>query len=152
MLPNCLIVVAEKAGITSLAEMLGSHPDVFMSGLKQSRFFSDHNRDWHEFLFRSVDGQRMVGEASPAYTRASESPDTSVRIRNPLDDGRYLYIVLSPVDRVVPHYRHAIFNRWLPNGATFNAALEEMAGLMDCSRYLPSGMRGHWCGAIFTDA
>ena len=64
----------------------------------------------------------------------------------------YLYIVCSPVDRVVPHYRHAIFNRWIPNGATFNSVVEEMAGLMDCSRYLLSGMRGHGCGAIFTDA
>lgn len=139
MLPNFLIVGAEKAGTTTLAEMLGSHPDVFMSDPKEPRFFSDHNWDkglaWYESLFRSVDGQSMVGEASPSYTWGPESPDTPARIRDTLGDVRYLYIVRSPVDRIVSHYRHALFNRWLPDGTTIESALEEIPGLMDCSRY-----------------
>jgi len=139
VLPNFLIVGAEKAGTTTLAEMLGAHPDVFMSDPKEPRFFSGHNWDkgiaWYESLFRSVDGQSMIGEASPSYTWAPESPETPARIQDTLGDVRYLYIVRSPVDRVVSHYRHALFHRWLPDGTTFEAALAKIPGLLDCSRY-----------------
>ena len=139
MLPNFLIVGAEKAGTTTLAEMLGSHPEAFMSDPKEPRFFSEHNWDkglaWYESLFETAAGHRAIGEASPAYTWAPETPEIPARIKDTLGDIRYLYIVRSPVERIVSHYRHALFHRWIPDGTAFEAAVSQIPGLKDCSRY-----------------
>ena len=40
MLPNFFIVGAPKAGTTSLYHYLESHPDIFMSPIKEPNFFS----------------------------------------------------------------------------------------------------------------
>ena len=139
MLPNFIIVGAEKAGTTTLAGMLTEHPEVFMCDPKEPRFFTHHNWDrglhWYERLFNGADGYKAVGEASPAYTWAPESIEAPKRIYECLGDIRYLYIVRHPVERMISHYRHALYCRWIPDGTSFEAALELRRGLKDCSRY-----------------
>ena len=139
MHPNFLIVAAEKAGTTTLAAMLSQHPEVFICEPKEPRFFTHHNWDrglhWYESLFNGADGYKAIGEASPAYTWAPESIDVPKRIYRCLGDIRYLYIVRHPIERIISHYRHAIFYRWIPDHTSFEAALELIPGLKNCSRY-----------------
>jgi len=139
MLPNFLIVGAEKAGTTTLASTLADHPDVFMCDPKEPRFFSNHTWDkglsWYESLFDNAGGHKAIGEASPAYTWAPDFSETPKRIHQILGDIRYLYIVRNPVDRMISHYQHALFFRWIPDNTSFEAALELVPALKNCSRY-----------------
>lgn len=139
MLPNFLIVGAEKAGTTTLAAMLAQHPEVFMCTPKEPRFFTCHNWNkglsWYESLFRDGEGCKAIGEASPSYTWAPRSEDVPKRIYATLGNIKYIYIVRHPIDRMVSHYRHALFHRWVADGTSFEEALKEISHIKHCSRY-----------------
>ncbi len=139
MLPNFIIVGAEKAGTTSLASLLSSHPQVFMCEPKEPRFFSDHNWEkgirWYEALFEGANGCKAIGEASPAYTWAPESDSIAERIKTALGDIKYIYIVRDPVERMISHYRHALLYRWIPNSTSFEDSLQLLPSVKNCSRY-----------------
>jgi len=138
-LPNFLVVGAEKAGTTTLAGMLRQHREVFMSDPKELRFFSEHNWSrglgWYERHFEAAGAARAVGEASPAYTWAPRDPEVPDRIRAVLGDAKYIYMVREPVERVVSHYRHAVFNGWVPASTSLEEAIDAVPALVDCSRY-----------------
>jgi hypothetical protein len=139
MLPNFMIIGAEKAGTTSLAAMLSRHPEVFLCSPKEPRFFSDHNWHkglrWYESLFDGAESYKAVGEASPSYTWAPESKDVPGRIVNCLGPIRYVYILRQPIERIVSHYRHALLHHWIQEGTAIEEALRLKPGLVNCSRY-----------------
>ena len=70
-LPNFLIIGAAKAGTTSLYHYLRQHPDVFMSSVKEPRYYWQEGlaegrleifgREDYERLFSDVTSQRAVG-------------------------------------------------------------------------------------------
>jgi hypothetical protein len=132
-------VGAEKAGTTTLATMLGEHPDVFMCDPKEPRFFTDPNWNrgvaWYESLFDGAGGFRAVGEATPAYTTAPESMEPPERIHQTLGDIKYIYMVRHPIERVISHYRHAQIFRWIPEDLPLEQAIERKSIIKDCSRY-----------------
>ena len=87
-LPNFLIVGAAKSGTTSLYQYLHEHPEIFMSGNKEPRFFissvftnmsSDDPRysalldltiteyDEYTKLFRDAGKYKAIGEATATY-------------------------------------------------------------------------------------
>jgi hypothetical protein len=155
MLPNFLVVGAEKAGTTTLAALLGQHPDIFMSDPKEPMFFSHHNWDkglsWYESLFDSADGYTAVGEASPGYTWAPMDTKPPKRINECLGDIKYIYILRHPIERMISQYRHAIFWRWIPDKTSFGEALEKVQAIVNCSRYyyqieqyLPYTLKNRW--------
>lgn len=138
MLPNFLLVGAEKAGTTSLASMLAEHPEIFMCEPKEPRYFTQNWRrgiHWYESLFDGAVSEKAIGEASPAYTWAPESAGTPFRIYKTLGDIKYLYLVRHPLHRMISHYRHALIYHWIPQGTSFEAALELIPCLKNCSRY-----------------
>jgi hypothetical protein len=162
VLPNFLIVGAEKAGTTTLARMLSCHPEVFMSDPKEPQFFSDHNWGkgirWYESLFRGAEGFKAVGEASPSYTWAPESRYVPRRIAECLGPIRYIYILRHPIERIVSHYRHALLHHWIPDATSLEQALQLKPTLIECSRYyyqieqyLAFTSREQWCVPILED-
>jgi len=139
VLPNFLIVGAEKAGTTTVWATLNEHPDVYMCERKEPRFFTNQNWHrgvaWYEDLFREANGSKAIGEASTAYTWAPESSDAPARIRDCLGDIKYLYCVRHPIERMISHYRHALMYRWIPDGTSFEDAIQLKPALENCSRY-----------------
>ncbi len=139
MLPNFLIVGAEKAGTTTLWATLDEHPDVSMCARKEPRFFTDQNWHrglaWYESLFSEADNCTAIGEASTAYTWAPESNEAPARIRDCLGDIKYLYCVRHPIERMISHYRHAVLYRWIPAATSFEDAIRIKPALYNCSRY-----------------
>lgn len=141
MLPNFIIVGAEKAGTTSLWSMLSAHPDIFMCQPKEPKFFSHHwdkGIGWYESLFAEADMQSAIGEASPSYTLHTANSDWGnipQRIQQSLGDIKYIYIVRHPVDRLLSHYRQARFHHWISGETTFDQALVALPRLQDGSRY-----------------
>ena len=115
-LPNFLIIGAAKAGSTSLYQYLRSHPDVFMPGHKELRFFIGNTdgengrwhlgRGWYEEQFASANGAVAVGEATPSYTLYPHHLGVAERMASVVPEARLIYIVREPVDRMVSHYMH----------------------------------------------
>ncbi len=127
MIPNFLIVGAAKAGTTTVSSLLRHHPDIFISDLKEPRFFTtnwDRGLQWYRQLFEGAQDHAAVGEASVNYTSAPLESEVPRRIAQTLGDIKYVYLVRHPIERIVSHYKHAIVHRWIPKSTSFVEALE----------------------------
>lgn len=139
-LPTFFIIGAAKAGTTSLHYYLEQHPEVQMSAVKETNFFAgpangtpyptgrvDRLEDY-EALFDAEFPVR--GEASPSYTNAPRRDGVPVRIKEAVPDGRFVYLVRDPIDRVVSHFQMLVGNGRLQ--LSFHEAL---AGLDEADPY-----------------
>ena len=86
-LPDFFIVGHQKCGTTALYSMLRSHPEIFMSDVKEPRFFASDQRsrfiprapspirprtlEGYLALFEGARPDQRIGEASPQYLRSS---------------------------------------------------------------------------------
>jgi hypothetical protein len=106
MLPNFLIIGAQKAGTTWLAKCLGEHPDVFIPEIKEIYYFDryyDNGLAWYEAYFEPWSGEKAVGEGTVGYIRSTTSPG---RIHDTLgDDVKLIANLRHPVDRAYSAYR-----------------------------------------------
>jgi len=110
MLPNFLIVGAQKAGTTALHYYLDEHPDIFMSPKKEVHFFDlDENYarglKWYEKHFRKHHKEHAVGESSPLYMYLEKVPR---RIAKTLPEVKLIFVLRDPVTRAYSHYWHAV--------------------------------------------
>lgn len=125
-MPNFLVIGAVKAGTTSLYHYLQEHPQVYMSSVKEPRFFvlegkqSDEQNapgflrtrittiEAYRALFDGVTTEVAIGEATPDYIH---DPEAAPRIQQHLPDVRLIAMLRNPVDRAFSHYwqliRHA---------------------------------------------
>ena len=116
MMPNFLIIGASKAGTTALYLYLKQHPQIYMSPIKEPRFFAfeDERLDFkgpaderlkHEIvthiedyyaLFQGVSKERAVGEVSPVYLYSPKAPE---RIRHYIPDVKLIAVLRNPIER-----------------------------------------------------
>ena len=70
-IPNFLIGGPPKCASTSLYFYLKQHPEIFMSAVKQTRFFSVYYDKGAEYYtnthFSGITNEKMAGEATPTY-------------------------------------------------------------------------------------
>ena len=71
MLPNFLCVGAQKAGTTTLYDILNQHPDIYLPKIKETKYFAADEKfnrglDYYErkYFFKCMD-QKAVGEIDP---------------------------------------------------------------------------------------
>lgn len=122
-LPNFVIIGAAKAGTTSLYHYLKQHPQVFMSEVKEPRFFAyEGDRlaytgpgdlakadrfvttlEQYAALFADAGDARAVGEASPIYMHSEKA---CRRMRHYVPDARLLAILRHPVERAYSNFLH----------------------------------------------
>jgi hypothetical protein len=131
-MPNFLIIGAGKSGTTSLYHYLGQHPGVYMSPMKEPKFFCfegarpsfrgpgddvEINRkcvttlDAYRALFDGVAGEKAVGEASSMYLYYPKAPE---RIRHHVPGARLIAVLRNPVDRAYSSYLHCVRDRGEP--------------------------------------
>ena len=123
-LPNFLIIGAAKGGTTSLYYYLSQHPQIYMSPLKEPRFFAlegeklnfqnpdrsiNHTSitsfsDYCQ-LFEGVNNEIAIGEASPLYLYSSKAID---RIAHYIPEAKLIAVLRNPVDRAYSCYKHLI--------------------------------------------
>ena len=121
-LPDFFVIGAAKAGTTSLYNYLRQHPDIYMSPVKEPKFFAleaerleyqgPGDMYAHRFaattmasylsLFDGVSKERAIGEASALYLYSSEAPR---RIRHHIPDARLIAVLRDPVERAYSSYR-----------------------------------------------
>lgn len=133
MWPTFLIIGAGRAGTSSLYSYLRQHPSIYLSRIKEPKFFASSEGDLNnrneeggvkeeaEYLrlFDDVSGYEHWGEASPAYLHHESSPR---RIAETIPDVKMIAILRDPVERVYSHYglnvrlgrrQEGEFGRWV---------------------------------------
>ena len=111
--PNFFVLGAAKCGTTTLHEVLGAHPQIFMTKEKEPRFFDDdiyYNRGLDRYLrdhFRGAASFKARGEATPAYLAWERKVRDRIR-RDLGKDLRFVVILRDPVKRAWSHYLHAV--------------------------------------------
>ncbi len=116
--PNFLIIGAAKAGTSSLYHYLNEHPQIYMSPVKEPRFFSpelyedylkdpyrsgskEHrstpmSKDEYLTLFEGVSTEAAIGEASTEYLYV---PKTAERIKAQLPEAKLIAVLRDPTER-----------------------------------------------------
>jgi hypothetical protein len=114
-LPTFFIIGAVKTGTTSLHHYLGLHPEIQMSAVKETNFFSGPADGVpypvgqisalgdYEALFDPAFGVR--GEASPGYSNHPRRQGVPERIKELVPAARFVYIVRDPIERAVSEYQ-----------------------------------------------
>jgi hypothetical protein len=133
MLPNLLIIGAQKCGTTSLHAYLDLHPDVHMAAEKELDFFIK-DRAWrngpHWYAERFRDDAPVRGEASPNYTAWPMWDGVPERAAGLVPGARLVYLVRDPIERIESHY----LQRRLQDGA--RGDIEAVIGDVDDSHNL----------------
>jgi Sulfotransferase domain len=104
-LPTVMILGAAKAGTTSLAYYLSQHPDICMSSPKEPFFFEAEYEKGVKFYienyFSHYKGEVHIGEARHRNLYLGYVPE---RIKNTLNDPRFIVICRNPTERAISHY------------------------------------------------
>jgi Sulfotransferase family len=125
--PNLFIIGAMKSGTTYLAQLLSSHPSIFMCNPKEPSYFVDATelqRLWpyawqlgywrseqrYLRLFQSSGTATILAEASVYYTHLPLASGVAERISQFNPNAQLIYIVRDPVVRTIAHYWHRV--RW----------------------------------------
>ena len=138
MLPNFLVIGAQKSGTTSLYRSLGRHPEMVRAAHKELHYFDrEHGRGraWYErqlpsrlrvFARRLIGRRTVSGEATPVYLAL---PDVPARVRALLPDVRLVALLRDPTRRAISHYHHRVRNQGesRPMTAVLDAELSRAA-------------------------
>ncbi len=160
VMPNFIIIGAQKCGTTSLFDYMRRHPQIARAFEKEVRFFDLNyakGQNWYRAHFPTV--QRMylekyimrrniiTGEATPDYLWDPRSPQ---RMYETLPDTKLVVLLRNPVDRAYSHYHHEVRlgRENLSFEAAINRELEQMIpereNLIDDDEYLNTSYRRHW--------
>jgi len=114
--PTFLIIGAGRSGTSSLYSYLGQHPEIYMSPVKEPKFFAVDKEDIEGYkhderyvveeqeylqLFDAVSNERHWGEASPTYLHNEKAPR---RIYDVVPDAKLIAVLRNPIDRAYSHY------------------------------------------------
>lgn len=104
--PHFLIIGAQKAGTSSLYNILCQHPQICAAQRKEVHFFDQHygeGRDWYHRQLGAPDAGQLTGEASPFYLA---HPLAAQRIHAENPDTKLLILLREPAARAYSHYQH----------------------------------------------
>jgi len=135
VLPDFIIVGAQKCGTTSLYNYLIRHPNVYASSKKEIGFFNvrySKGVNWYRAHFPTslkyfwINKIRkkpfLTGEADPEYII---NPYALKRIAKLLPDCKLILILRNPVDRAYSHYQHACRFKRGRETLSFDEAIEK---------------------------
>ena len=125
-LPDFLVIGAPKAGSTAVHAALARHPALFLSRVKEPKYFlcddrpparGDHRgpgdahsarewvwrRDRYEALFAAAPAGTLKGESTPFYLWDRRAHR---RIRRLAPEARLIAVLRDPVDRAYSNWAH----------------------------------------------
>jgi len=128
VLPTFIIIGAGKSGTTALHHLLNTHPEVYMTPVKETNFFelegkpiiSDPKDDpdrlyhypqsvntWEDYknLFKEAGDVKAIGEASPMYLYGK---DAAKNIKEKLPNVKIIATLREPVDRLYSRWLHLL--------------------------------------------
>lgn len=111
IVPNFIIGGPPKCASTSLYFYLKQHPEIFMSPVKQTRFFSMEYDKGIEYytknFFSGVTNQKMAGEATPGYFLLPYVPQ---RIKSFNPDMKMIFCFRNPAERAFSGWNMRVTN------------------------------------------
>lgn len=131
-----LIIGAMKCGTTTLFDLLGEHPQVCASKVKEPDFFTPEggvaDAGKYQSLWSWNPAQHHIAiEASVSYAKLPYFPGVATRIRDAqLGDVRFIYMMRHPLSRIESQARHALYGGW---GKSLDERIDP--DLIDYSRY-----------------
>jgi hypothetical protein len=125
-LPNFFVVGVPKGGTTALHALLAQHPDLYLSPLKEPKFYLCDGRppprgtqrgpgDAHsarEWVWRRTDYEALFAAAPPDKLRGESTPfylyDLTAHARMAADvpDAKIIAMLRDPVDRAYSNWNH----------------------------------------------
>lgn len=170
-LPDFIVCGAPKAGTTSLHTALAGHPQLYLSPVKEPKFFlcdgpppteggpgdAHSYREWiwrradYEALFDAAPAGTLRGESTPLYLA---DPIAHRRIARAVPDVRLVAVLRDPVDRAYSNWAH-LWADGLEPVEDFVAACEQeearvAAGWAPFWRYLALGRYGEQLTHLLT--
>lgn len=140
-MPNFLIVGAAKAGTSALHSLLNKHPEVYMSPVKEPRFFAYEGKaldprirmhrttivdiESYRALFDGVSTEKAIGESSPSYLHSGKAAG---RIKHYVPDVKLVAILRDPADRAYSHFLHHV-RKGVETARDFQEAFSNPDGL-----------------------
>lgn len=170
-LPDFLTIGAPKAGTTALHAALARHPQLFMSQVKEPKFFlsdgppptrggpgdaqtyREHvwRREDYEALFDAAPPGTLTGESTPFYLYDLAAQR---RIRKSIPEARLIVVLRDPVERAHSNWTHLWSAGLEPIGDVLEACAEEdrrvAAGWAPFWHYLGLGRYGRQLEHLFT--
>lgn len=127
-LPNFICVGANKAGTTSLQNILIQHPRIFLPEEKEIHFFDNNENfsqgiEWYEKYYTGADDSQhlAVGDISPCYMFYDYVPE---RILQTLGkDVKLIFTLRNPMQRAYSDYLHN-FRRGFIDDTDFLSSIE----------------------------
>jgi hypothetical protein len=162
-LPDFLIIGAPKAGSTALHVALARHPDLYLSPVKEPKFFmcdgpptpqrgpgDAHSvrewiweRDRYERLFAGAPAGARRGESTPFYLWDRQAHR---RMKALVPDVKLIAVLRNPVDRAYSNWTHMWCDGLEPEASFMQACLVEpervAEGWAPFWRYLELGRYG----------
>ncbi|MEZ0075416.1 sulfotransferase [Planotetraspora sp. GP83] len=170
-LPDFLVIGVPKAGTTALHAALARHPGLFMSAVKEPKFFltdgpppakggpgdaetyREHvwRRDDYEALFEGAPPGTLRGESTPFYLYDLAAQR---RIRETVPGAKLIVSLRDPVERAHSNWTHLWSAGLEPIGDVIRACAEEKrraaAGWAPFWHYIGLGRYGEQLRHLFT--
>lgn len=105
---NFYCVGAQKAGTTTLHDILIQHPDIYLPKTKEAHFFDEDDKyklglDWYlESFFPDYNNQKISGSCNPEYMYFEDVPERILKTLG--KDVKFVFIFRNPADRAYSHY------------------------------------------------
>jgi hypothetical protein len=169
-LPDFFIIGAPKAGTTALHAALTPHPQLYLSPVKEPKFFlcdgppPTHGgpgdaHSYREWIWQRHVYERLFGDAPPGTLGGESTPfylsdfDGHRRIHEVVPDARLIVILRDPVDRAYSNWAHLWADGLETIGDFVEACAEEPrrteAGWAPFWRYLATGLYGRQLQHLF---
>ncbi len=122
-LPDFLVIGAPKAGTTALHAALARHPALFMSAVKEPKYFLTEGapptrggpgdaKTYREYVWRRDDYEALFDDAPPGALRGESTPfylyDRAAqrRIHDLIPHARLIVVLRDPVERAHSNWTH----------------------------------------------
>jgi hypothetical protein len=170
-LPDFFIIGAPKSGTTALHAALAPHPDLYLSPVKEPKFFlcdgppprtggPGDAHSYREWIWRRDEYERLFDDAPPGTLRGESTPlyladpDAHIRIRAAVPQARLIAILRDPVDRAYSNWAHLWADGLEPISDFLTACAEEpqrtAEGWAPFWRYLEIGCYGNQLRLLLT--
>jgi len=106
-LPDFLGLGTQKGGTTTLHELLGAHPEIFLPAAKELHYFDlkpHQTSNWYKQHFSEAGSDQCCGEITPFYLFHPAAPK---RIQALLPNVKLVVLLRDPVERALSQIFHA---------------------------------------------
>ena len=149
-LPDFLVIGAPKAGTTALHAALAGHPDLYMSPVKEPKFFLTDGppptrggpgdaQTYREHVWRRADYEALFAAAPEGSLRGESTPfylhdrDAQLRIRALIPEVKMIALLRDPVERAHSNWTHL-----------WSAGLEPIGDVVEACAAEPQRIAAGW--------